>query len=89
MIMKVVEGEVDVYFQTANNKWDTCAAEAILRAAGGNLTDFYGRQYFYDKNAKHRNSTGVLATLFDHETYLPRCGDEDDLVKACNDEFKK
>lgn len=44
-----MQGEVDAYLQTANNKWDTCAPEAIIRAVGGNLTDFYGNQYYYQK----------------------------------------
>mmetsp|Transcript_1856 Transcript_1856/g.3497 ORF Transcript_1856/g.3497 Transcript_1856/m.3497 type:complete len:114 (+) Transcript_1856:709-1050(+) len=71
-----MEGEYDSYFHCANNKWDTCAGEAILRAVGGTLTDFYGKPYFYDKSMPHRNATGVVASMFDHATYLPCCGDE-------------
>mmetsp|Transcript_22360 Transcript_22360/g.31313 ORF Transcript_22360/g.31313 Transcript_22360/m.31313 type:complete len:318 (-) Transcript_22360:64-1017(-) len=81
MILKVMQGEVDVYLQTANCKWDTCAVEAILRAAGGTLTDFYGKPYYYHKHVALRNSTGVVATMFDHESYLPHTGDEDFLKR--------
>ena len=40
-----MEGEADAYIfpSSGTKKWDTCAPEAILVAAGGELTDIYGK----------------------------------------------
>ena len=43
-------------------KWDTAAPTALLKAVGGNLTDITGAEYSYDKNVRHNNATGILAT---------------------------
>ena len=41
--------------------WDACAPEAILVAAGGELTDFDGRPVRYDPARLH-NKRGLLAS---------------------------
>lgn len=53
-------------------KWDTAAPEAILIAAGGNLTDISGRRINYSAEVQHSNSGGVLATApwVNHQDYL-------------------
>jgi 3'(2'), 5'-bisphosphate nucleotidase len=61
--MKVACGEAELYVQpgVAGARWDTCAPEAILRAAGGELTDVRGRPIDYlDSDVKNRN--GFLVT---------------------------
>uniref|UniRef100_A0A1B6E0N3 3'(2'),5'-bisphosphate nucleotidase 1 n=1 Tax=Clastoptera arizonana TaxID=38151 RepID=A0A1B6E0N3_9HEMI len=73
-VLLLLEGKAHAYvFASAGCKrWDTCAPEAVLHAAGGKLTDFHGDFYNYDKNTPHENSKGVFATAIasDHDIYL-------------------
>ncbi|XP_046878307.1 3'(2'),5'-bisphosphate nucleotidase 1 isoform X2 [Hypomesus transpacificus] len=73
-IIQLLEGEASAYVfaSLGCKKWDTCAPEAILHAVGGKLTDMHGNAYRYDANVKHMNSTGVLATLRNHQYYASR-----------------
>ncbi|XP_062322898.1 3'(2'),5'-bisphosphate nucleotidase 1 isoform X2 [Osmerus eperlanus] len=73
-IIQLVEGKASAYVfaSLGCKKWDTCAPEAILHAVGGKLTDMHGNAYRYDANVKHMNSTGVLATLRNHQYYASR-----------------
>ncbi|CAI5442639.1 unnamed protein product [Caenorhabditis angaria] len=62
-VLKVLEGSAAYVFASAGcKKWDTCAPEAVLEAAGGNLTDISGRKIRYDSNIQLNNTGGVLAT---------------------------
>jgi 3'(2'), 5'-bisphosphate nucleotidase len=47
--VRVATGETDLYVHPARAgmRWDTCAPEAIVRAAGGVLTDTAGNAYDY------------------------------------------
>jgi len=59
----IVEQQCDIYMHLSprTKQWDTCAPEAILREAGGRLTDLWGEPYRY--NAEEvRNRNGLLAT---------------------------
>jgi 3'(2'), 5'-bisphosphate nucleotidase len=46
----IAEGKADLYIHPgpASSRWDTCAPEAVLRGAGGRLTDTFGQRYRYD-----------------------------------------
>jgi 3'(2'), 5'-bisphosphate nucleotidase len=46
----LAEGVADVYLHPGgkSQRWDSCAPEAVLRAAGGILTDLAGEPYRYD-----------------------------------------
>lgn len=59
----IAEGRAHVYIHLGGrtNLWDTCAPEAILREAGGKLTDRTGAPIRYD-TSEIRNLRGVLAT---------------------------
>jgi 3'(2'), 5'-bisphosphate nucleotidase len=59
----IANGEADVMFTASPNSklWDTCAPEAILRAAGGDVTDFHGRALDYRRQDLH-NRNGVVAS---------------------------
>jgi 3'(2'), 5'-bisphosphate nucleotidase len=66
----VAEGERDLYVYTGGSTklWDSCAPEAILRAAGGRLTDTHGRPLDYIAEDLH-NRRGIIASngpLHDH-----------------------
>jgi 3'(2'), 5'-bisphosphate nucleotidase len=58
----LAEGLADVYLHPSGRsyRWDICAPEAILRAAGGVLTDFSGARYRYD-GTELENRRGIIA----------------------------
>jgi 3'(2'), 5'-bisphosphate nucleotidase len=58
----IAEGAADLYLHPnpKSSRWDTCAPEAILRAAGGVLTDFTGTPYRYDAK-ELENVRGIIA----------------------------
>lgn len=64
-VLLLLEGKAHCYvFPTPGCKrWDTCSPEAILRAAGGILTDTNGKKYSYAKDTNYVNRDGVLAAL--------------------------
>lgn len=59
----VASGEADVYLQPgkAGKRWDACASDAIVRAAGGLLTDARGEPIDYVSGALE-NDRGMVAT---------------------------
>ncbi|CAH0728479.1 unnamed protein product, partial [Brenthis ino] len=62
-VLQLLEGAASVYVFASPGckKWDTCAPEAILSAAGGKLTDILGNYYKYGASEGRPNKTGVLA----------------------------
>lgn len=58
----IAEGLADLYLHPSprSSRWDTCGPEAILRAAGGVVTDFSGTPYRYD-GAELENARGIIA----------------------------
>ncbi|KAI8424982.1 hypothetical protein MSG28_006881 [Choristoneura fumiferana] len=59
------KASVYVFASPGCKKWDTCAPEAVLSAAGGKLTDILGNFYKYGANEPKPNKTGVLAAVND------------------------
>ena len=49
-----------------SSSWDTCAPEALLRAAGGELTDIFGERIVHRPSppapATYLNAQGVVAS---------------------------
>jgi 3'(2'), 5'-bisphosphate nucleotidase len=60
---RVASAEADIYLSasTRTHEWDACAPEAILRAAGGRVSDTYGDPLRYNK-AETNTPRGMLAT---------------------------
>jgi 3'(2'), 5'-bisphosphate nucleotidase len=63
------EGKADLYLHPSrkSSRWDSCAPEAVLRGAGGHLTDLSGQRYRYD-GIELQNDRGLLgcnAAAFD------------------------
>lgn len=60
----LLEGEAHAYVFASggSKKWDTCAPEAVLEAAGGVLTDMHGVKYSYAQDVCYPNKTGIFAT---------------------------
>ncbi|XP_012275914.1 3'(2'),5'-bisphosphate nucleotidase 1 [Orussus abietinus] len=75
-VVLLLEGKAHAYVFASKGckRWDTCAPEAILHAAGGTLTDIHGATYSYDAETNRVNSGGVLATApgQDHDWYISR-----------------
>jgi len=71
-VLKVMEGEADAYIfpSSGTKKWDTCAPEAILVAAGGELTDIYGTKLQYHATVQKLNNFGTIATLGNHKEII-------------------
>jgi 3'(2'), 5'-bisphosphate nucleotidase len=59
----IAEGRAHLYIHSGGrtNQWDTCAPEAILRAAGGVVTDTRGEPLRYNV-PEIRNLRGILAS---------------------------
>lgn len=55
-VMLLMEGKAHVYVFASPGckKWDTCAPQAILEAAGGVLTDIQGAPIPYHATVPHR-----------------------------------
>jgi len=68
-VLRVIEGEADAYVFASKGckKWDTCAPEAILCAAGGELTDIHGNKMEYHATVNKQNLGGTIATFTDHK----------------------
>lgn len=64
-VLQLLEGKASIYVFASPGckKWDTCAPEAILSAAGGKLTDILGNFYKYGALESRPNKTGVLAAV--------------------------
>lgn len=75
-MLYLLEGKAHAYIYPSPGckRWDTAAPEAVLRAAGGALTDRFGNKYSYNKDNEMDplNSTGVFATApaIDHNEFM-------------------
>jgi len=58
----IAEGKADIYVNTSDKtwEWDICAADIILKEAGGKLTDTRGENFIYNKE-NPRNPVGYVA----------------------------
>lgn len=79
-VLQLLEGKAHAYVFASPGckKWDTCAPEAVLEAAGGVLTDISGVHYKYGKDVKFPNREGVLATAAgtDHASIVNKIPDD-------------
>jgi 3'(2'), 5'-bisphosphate nucleotidase len=60
---RLCEAQADLYVSMSDktHEWDACGPEALLRAAGGEVTDVYGAPLAYNKD--HTNTaTGIVAS---------------------------
>jgi len=59
----VLTGKADAYIHvTAIKTWDLCAGHALIKAAGGDITDKDGNQLIYSKG-KPKFTNGLIASL--------------------------
>jgi 3'(2'), 5'-bisphosphate nucleotidase len=68
--------ERDLYVNPSSNSkvWDTCAPEAILRAAGGRITDVHGEPLHYDHRDVRRRRGLVASNGLVHDEVIARLG---------------
>jgi hypothetical protein len=71
-VLALLKGDADVgLMHLKTSLWDTCATEAVLRAAGGILTDLHGCPIEHSANSPTTlNRLGVLASTAN----LPKTG---------------
>lgn len=77
-VLLVLEGYAHFYaYASAGcSLWDTCAPEAVITAAGGNLTDVFGKPIAYFPTDETVVKTGVLAAMENHEWYAQQIRDK-------------
>lgn len=66
--------ERDLYVNPSSHSkvWDTCAPEAILRAAGGRITDVHGEPLRYDHEDVRRRNGLVASNNLVHDEVIAR-----------------
>jgi len=79
-VILLLEGKAHAYVFASRGckRWDTCAPEAVLYAAGGILTDLHGERYSYNAETMYINTRGIVATApgQSHQWYLNHISDE-------------
>merc|ERR1712232_1250740 len=62
-LLRVLRGETSVFIQASGaSRWDTCAAEALIMAVGGVVTNLAGQPYAYKQGAtSYVNTEGLIA----------------------------
>jgi 3'(2'), 5'-bisphosphate nucleotidase len=68
----VAQGEADLYVQPgrAGQRWDACAPDAIVRAAGGRFTDTFGDDIDYGCQSLVNDRGFVVSNAILHERVL-------------------
>ncbi len=60
-LLAMQQADLYIHPTPGTKEWDLCAPEAILRAAGGEMTDMYGRPLRYNQ-PDPRNPYGLIAS---------------------------
>ncbi len=60
-LLALQQADIYVHPGKGTKEWDLCAPEAVLVAAGGRMTDMYGRPFRYNKSDP-TNPYGIVAT---------------------------
>ena len=64
-VLHLLDGKADIYVHASmgTKKWDTCATDALLKEAGGYLTDLHGRTLSYEADlSNYYNNQGLVVT---------------------------
>ena len=71
--LEVIKGNQDAYVHTTLiKKWDICAGNAILSSLDGKMTTLDGKHIDYRSGNYAKNEGGLLATTFNHDSYLDK-----------------
>lgn len=73
-MMHILEGKGDIYVRwgPGTKLWDTCAGQAIITAAGGRVTDQFGKDIPYFWNSEPSNKNGVCVTMENHDEVIAK-----------------
>lgn len=76
-IARIAEGSNDIYFGLSNymSEWDTCAADIILREAGGRLTDTTGATLRYNQKDISRPHGLIASNGQIHDSIVQKIND--------------
>lgn len=68
----VAQGNAEIYINAGDKtgEWDVCAADILIREAGGRITDIYGKDLFYNKRIPRQNHGFVISNGLIHETVV-------------------
>ena len=87
-IASIVRGESDIYIslslqgQGCPKDWDFAAPEAILKAAGGAITDLYNHELIYNK--KNFEQRGIIIATSNRNTHEVTCNQIRDIIRKFN-----
>lgn len=82
-VLALLKGDADVgLMHLKTSLWDTCATEAVLRAAGGVLTDLHGCPIEHSPGSPTLNRLGVLASTAALPATGPHYRTHDELCAA-------
>ena len=87
-IASILRGESDIYIclslpgQTSTKDWDFAAPEAILKAAGGAITDIENRDLSY--NQPNFEQGGIIIASNDKKTHGNTCLQIKEIIKNHN-----
>ena len=76
-IASILRGESDIYIslslpgQSCPKDWDFAAPEAILKSAGGNITDLDGNELSY--NSKNPEQPGIIVATNSKHNHSDIC----------------
>ncbi|KAK3915194.1 Putative inositol monophosphatase 3 [Frankliniella fusca] len=70
-VLEVIAGNATAYIHTTNiKKWDICAGNAIIHAAGGDMTTLKNEQIDYSSGSEKVNTGGLFVSLGTHHDEL-------------------
>lgn len=72
-VLQIIFNNATAYVhKTDIKKWDICSGNAILNSLGGKMTDFKGQEITYFDDKKYVHSSGLIATMKNHEMYVEK-----------------
>ena len=84
-VASIIRGENDIYIslslpgQSCPKDWDFAAPEAILRAAGGAITDLDNNDLIYNK--ENYEQRGIIIASNNRVTHLENCMQIKEIIK--------
>ena len=87
-IASIIRGESDIYIslslqgQSCPKDWDFAAPEAILKAAGGAITNLSNEELIYNK--RHFEQRGIIVATSNRDTHEVTCNQIKDIIRKFN-----
>lgn len=87
-VASIIRGESDIYIaislpgNSSPKDWDFAAPEAILKAAGGAITDLENQELSYGKN--NFDQGGIIIASNDHMNHKSICSQVKEIIKEYN-----